>query len=329
MVSIKSYYGRATFIGWGNTTLDLIDIDSGGIVATTEVIDNTRYGDNIRQSMPGYTDPGSVSITVSTDRHADVATLRRNFWNHVVNAVLVVLPNGLQLAYNGFISSFMESLDKHGLYTLKLTIKLSGKPTEQAYTNYTIVPHNDTDMYRGSSYGLFLVGGSATETVVGGEGAVWEITTAGVNAGTQIVGNTLIIHPDEIQPKIVVQATFFPNETPSVVTSTATYHIKKPAPSTVEVNGPDNIDVKIGTATSATYKHAVYPSGADDGVTWTITKPDGNPQTGLSITNNGTVNVATSYNPGDPGTYEYIVTAKSTNFATLIGRKNITIQATN
>lgn len=52
MVSIKSYYGRATFIGWGNTTLDLIDIDSGGIVATTEVIDNTRYGDNIRQSMP-------------------------------------------------------------------------------------------------------------------------------------------------------------------------------------------------------------------------------------------------------------------------------------
>lgn len=327
MASIKSYFGRATFVAWGSTTLDLIDLDDGGITATTEVVDNTRYGDNVRQSLPGYTDPGYVSLTVSTDRHADVTTLRRNFWDHVTNAFDVVLPNGLQLGYIGFISSFKESLDKHGLYTIKLIIKLSGKPTEQPYESYTIVPTNGSNMYRGSSYGLFLVGGSATETVVGGEGAEWGITTEGTHAGTMIVGNTLMISPDEAKNEIAVQATIYPNDEAVVLGTTATYHIKHPAPTTLVINGDSNINVTIGTRKTQQYNIAAYPSGASAAATWTITDDRGRAVAGLSIAD-GLVTAAENYNPGDPGTYHYVITATSASVSSLKTKKEITITAT-
>lgn len=287
MATIKANFGRATFVAWGGTTLDLIDIDSGGITATTDPIESTRYADSVRQFLPGYTDPGSISITVSTDNAADAANLRRNFADHVVGDFAVVLPTGLQLNYTGYIASFTHFLDKHGLYTYKLTIKLSGMPNETPYPQFTIIPVSGSSMYRGSSYGLFLIPGAASTATVGGEGAVWQLV-GDHHAHTEIVGNTLIIAPDEAQNQITVKATIYPDESASQA-ATAVYTITSPAPASIQITGAETLHFNRhegGEDVESTYTAAVYPAGASQGVKWTLTKVNGAvAENGISIGN--------------------------------------------
>lgn len=259
-------HGRATYISWGPQVLEVLEIDSGGLAATTETIDHTKYGTSYREFAPGYTDPGSLTVTVTTDNDAVNSQLRTMWELQTVAPLSVVLPTGLQLTANAFITQFIDSIVKTGLYTLKITFKLSGKPGREAYSLYQIVPPTNTTLYRGASYSLHLSGSGGTDPA--GGNAVFGFS--GSHDGSTITGNLLTIDKTATEGTITVTATVTSDPpTPSPTIAPVTYNIVAPRPSTLSIAGRSYISQKQEDGTKTyQYSAVVYPTGAVSTATW-------------------------------------------------------------
>lgn len=251
-------FGRSTYIAWGNLTLDLINIDSG-MSAHTDAIDTTRYGGVTHEFEPGYTDYGGITVTVGTDRTADVTAMLRAYSDHTKGTLSIVTPVGRQITFSAFMTDLSHVLDKNGLYTLQITFKFSGAPVYTEYTGYSILPEFGTIMYYGCSYGLFLAGNGVD---FGGGTVNWQITSTGHAGDTKIVGNTLIIAATETQGSINIKANFRPIMELAQPLET-TYVIRPPPVSSIKLNGKNEIILPPdGDATiEVTYSITAYPIG--------------------------------------------------------------------
>lgn len=260
--------GRATYIGWGGMTLELLDIDSGGLTAVTEAIERTKYGTSIREFSPGYTDPGSVSVTIVTDDDVVTSQLRVMHDLQTVAPLSIVLPTGLQLTANAFIISFGDSIEKMGLYTLKITFKLTGKVSRTTFAGYFIVPPSGTTLFRGCSYTLHLSGSESGGTDPAGANAMFAISpaTAGVTIDNDL--DLLIIDKNTEATSVTVTATIQPEPPNPVTISQVVYTIAKPDLSAMSINGVQSIKQKKSTEKIYEYTVSVYPVGADSTATW-------------------------------------------------------------
>lgn len=260
--------GRATYIGWGGMTLELLDIDSGGLTAVTEAIDRTKYGTSIREFSPGYTDPGSVSVTIITDSDVVASQLRVMHDLQTVAPLSIVLPTGLQLTANAFIISFGDSIEKMGLYTLKITFKLTGKVSRTTFAGYFIVPQSGTTLFRGCSYTLHLSGSESGGTDPAGANAIFALSGAhdGVTIDNDL--DLLIIDKAASATSVTVTATIQPEPPAPVTIGQVVYTIAKPALSAMSVIGDQSIKQKQKKAKTYQYTVSVYPVGADPVVGW-------------------------------------------------------------
>ena len=324
-------YGRSTYIAWAEKTFDLLEIDSGGLTATTDTIEVTRYGESVRRYIPGYTDYGSIAVTVSTERTPDVYDLRLAFTDRIIGTLSVVTPIGLQLSYEGFITSFSDYFDKNGLYTIKLVFKLITAPVHKTYADYVILPLNTTPLYRGCSYGLFLSPRGGNDT--GGGSCTWAIISPRSSEFTEIVGNTLTIGSNEEKANITVQASLKPEQAISDV-FTSTYDIVAPTVTSIQISGDDRLEfVKPGEGEdpyniSKTYTASVYPTGADQRVIWTISNEEGivPPEELIQISDGGVVQVyGVEAMYLDSRQYVFLIKAISITANRVHGEKYITL----
>lgn len=262
--------GRATYIGWGGMTLELLDIDSGGLTAVTEAIDRTKYGTSIREFSPGYTDPGSVSVTIVTEDATVTSQLRVMHELQTVAPLSIVLPTGLQLTANAFIISFGDSVEKMGLYTLKVTFKLTGKVSRTTYVGYRIVPQTGTTLFRGCSYTLHLSGSGGTDPA--GANATFAID-AEAHGGISIDNDLdlLIIDKTTELTSVTVSATIQPEPPALTSIEPVRYTIVKPDPTAMSISGDQIIEhTQTELPKSHTYTISTYPVGADTTAKWSL-----------------------------------------------------------
>lgn len=317
-----AHYGRNTYITWnGDAILDVLQFS--GVNATTDAIENTPYGKDVREYYPGYKDYGSVSITVSTVETMDVYRIRKSYIDHTISTLTIVTPAGMQYDFRGFVTSLVHTMDKAGLYTITITIKISGKPLTKLYTSYKILPRANATLYRGCAYGLFLTPTTDNTVPVGGEGVKWVVTGA-QSAETGITDNTLMIASGETAGSLQVVAYIQSSDDPSTTTTSGpvTYTISPPPITAIAITELDGSSHSVSAATLAAgdvawdgYDATVYPNGArKEAVTWTLTAKN-NTQVALqdATINLGTITFharfATTYPAG--ASYQFWVTAQS------------------
>lgn len=267
-------HGRSTYVSWSNTNvLELLEFS--GFSATTDSNEITPYGSAYRQYAPGMIDYGSISMTVSTDQINEVVRLRRAYTDRLTSKLSIVTPLGFRYTFDGFMTNFTHVLDRNSVYTIQITVKLTGKPDVDLFSPFTIIPLHDSTILRGGSYGLFLSpSGSGGNS--GGEGALWSIkplASGSYDPQTKIAGNTLVISPTEAKTSITVQARWISEGGLPSTPVEAQYTIAKPMASAVAItNFKQTMEINDNATdnVTATFNATVYPSGADTAVEWKI-----------------------------------------------------------
>lgn len=316
---MAQHYGRNTYVSWdGDAILDLINFS--GINATTDTIEHTAYGKTVKEFFPGYRDYGSLVLTLGTSNSMDLYRIRQSYKNHVVSTVNVVTPAGIQYGFRAFVTALGHTMDKMGMYTITLTLKITGEPTTMIYDEYVILPRTNTTLYRGCAYGLYLTPGGDTLDPTGGEGAIWLMSGA-KTSGTGISGNTLTISSEETAGSIKVTAWIRSADDPTTQKSygPVSYTISAPpvmVVTIVELAGSE-LEITKGAAKDwANYSVNTYPIGSSKTeVIWSLVDATNAPVDGTYATvDNGMIKFTTQFGnkyPPGPKKYVFSVIAKA------------------